>query len=245
MIRLRYRLIPYLYSTAWQVTSNNDSYLRPLFSDFAQDKRVWDMTDEFMFGRSILAAPIVEAQYTQEKIIKEDAMTGWDHKEVKNEEVKSEKLDWTVLKTTTKYLPKGADWYDFWTNQRMKGGQNVTLQTSLDRVPMFLRAGSILPLGPEMLYVGEKAWDQIEVRVYPGANGDFTLYEDEGDNYNYEKGVYTAIPFHWNDKARTLTIGERKGEYPGMLAKRQFTIVLPNGTSKTVDYSGASVRVEL
>ena len=245
MIRLRYRLIPYLYSTAWQVTSNNDSYLRPLFSDFAQDKRVWDMTDEFMFGRSILAAPIVEAQYTQEKIIKEDAMTGWDHKEVKNEEVKSEKLDWTAAKSATKYLPKGTDWYDFWTNQRMKGGQNVTLQTSLDRVPMFLRAGSILPLGPEMLYVGEKAWDQIEVRVYPGANGDFTLYEDEGDNYNYEKGVYTTIPFHWNDKTRTLTIGERKGEYPGMLAKRQFTIVLPNGTSKTVDYSGASVQVEL
>ena len=245
MIRLRYRLIPYLYSTAWQVTSNNDSYLRPLFSDFAQDKRVWDMTDEFMFGRSILAAPIVEAQYTQEKIIKEDAMTGWDHKEVKNEEVKSENLDWAAAKSATKYLPKGADWYDFWTNQRMKGGQNVTLQTSLDRVPMFLRAGSILPLGPEMLYVGEKAWDQIEVRVYPGADGDFTLYEDEGDNYNYEKGVYTTIPFHWNDKARTLTIGERKGEYPGMLAKRQFTIVLPNGTSKTVDYSGASVRVEL
>ena len=245
MIRLRYRLIPYLYSTAWQVTSNNDSYLRPLFSDFAQDKRVWDMTDEFMFGRSILAAPIVEAQYTQEKIIKEDAMTGWDHKEVKNEEVKSENLDWAAAKSATKYLPKGADWYDFWTNQRMKGGQNVTLQTSLDRVPMFLRAGSILPLGPEMLYVGEKAWDQIEVRVYPGADGDFTLYEDEGDNYNYEKGVYTTIPFHWNDKTRTLTIGERKGEYPGMLAKRQFTIVLPNGTSKTVDYSGASVRVEL
>ena len=245
MIRLRYRLIPYLYSTAWQVTSNNESYLRPLFSDFASDKRVWNMTDEFMFGRSILAAPIVEAQYTQEKIIREDAMTGWDKKEVKSDEVNNNSLDWTTAKSAVKYLPKGTDWYDFWTNQRMKGGQTVTLQTSLDRVPMFVRAGSILPLGPEMQYIGEKAWDNLEIRLYPGADGNFTLYEDEGDNYNYEKGVYATIPFHWNDKARTLTVGERKGDYPGMIKTRQFVIVLPDGTSKAIEYSGKAVSVEL
>ena len=245
MIRLRYRLIPYLYSTAWQVTSNNDSYLRPLFSDFAQDKKVWDMGDEFMFGRSILAAPILDPQYTEERIIKEDAMTGWDRKEVKSEGVKSEKLDWTAVKTAVKYLPKGADWYDFWTSQRMKGGQSVTLQTTLDRVPMFVRAGSILPLGPEMQYVGEKAWDHLELRLYPGADGSFTLYEDEGDNYNYEKGAYATIPFHWNDRARTLTIGERQGSYPGMLATRQFTIVLPDGQSQTVSYQGQETTVKL
>jgi alpha-D-xyloside xylohydrolase len=245
MIRLRYRLIPYLYSTAWQVTKNNDSYMRPLFADFAADKKVWNMTDEFMFGRSILAAPIVDPQYTEEKVIRTDAMTGWDRKEVNSEKVNSEKLDWTATKSAVKYLPKGATWYDFWTNKKYQGGKTVTLETSLDRVPMFVRAGSILPLGPEMQYVGEKAWDNLELRLYPGADGTFTLYEDEGDSYNYERGVYTTIPFVWKDKTNTLIIGARQGSFPGMLQTRKFTIVLPDGTSKTVDYNGAEVKVTL
>ena len=109
---------------------------------------------------------------------------------------------------------------------------------------MFIRAGSILPLGPEMQYVGEKSWDNLELRVYPGANGSFTLYEDEGDGYNYEKGAYTTILFSWNDRSRTLTIGDRKGLYPGMLQSRQFTIVLPDGTPKTVSYEGKAVTVK-
>ena len=237
-IRLRYRLIPYLYSTAWQVTSNNESYLRPLFSDFAADKRVWNIGDEFMFGRSILAAPILDPQYTEEKIIREDAMTGWDRKKESGDRSQETVVDWTATKTATKYLPKGAQWYDFWTNKFYKGGQTVTLETTFDRVPMFVRAGSILPLGPEMQYVGEKAWDNLEIRVYPGADGVFTLYEDEGDNYNYEKGYYATITFVWNDKARTLTIGTRQGGYKGMILDRQFTIVLPDGTSKTVSHNG-------
>ena len=245
MIRLRYRLLPYLYSTAWQVTSNNDSYLRPLFSDFAQDKKVWNMTDEFMFGRSILAAPIVDPQYTEEKIIRTDAMTGWDKKEVRGErsEVR-DMIDFTATKSAVKYLPKGATWYDFWTNKAYKGGRSVTLETTFDRVPMFVRAGSILPLGPEMQYVGEKAWDNLELRVYPGADGSFVLYEDEGDNYNYEKGMYSVIRFGWNDKKHTLTIGARKGSYPGMLSERAFTIVWPDGTTKTVNYQGQEINVE-
>ena len=243
MIRLRYRFIPYLYSTAWQVTSANESYLRPLFSDFAADRRVWDVADEFMFGHSILAAPVVEAQYTQERIIREDAMTGWDKKEVKPES-ENTTVNWSETKTASKYLPKGALWYDFWTNKTYKGGQTVTLQTSLDRVPMFVRAGSILPLGPEMQYVGEKAWDHLEIRIYPGADGSFTLYEDEGDNYNYEKGVYATITFTWNDKTSSLTVGSRQGSYPGMLASRQFTFVLPDGTSKNVSYNGESLTIK-
>ena len=243
MIRLRYRFIPYLYSTAWQVTSANESYLRPLFSDFAADRRVWNVADEFMFGHSILAAPVVEAQYTQERIIREDAMTGWDKKEVKPES-ENTTVNWSETKTASKYLPKGALWYDFWTNKTYKGGQTVTLQTSLDRVPMFVRAGSILPLGPEMQYVGEKAWDHLEIRIYPGADGSFTLYEDEGDNYNYEKGVYATIPFTWNDKTSSLTVGSRQGSYPGMLASRQFTFILPDGTSKNVSYNGESLTIK-
>jgi len=244
-IRLRYRLIPYIYSMAWQVTSNNESYLRPLFSDFATDKRVWNMPDEFMFGRSILAAPIVEAQYTEEKIIKEDAMTGWDRKDVRSKMGDGRSVDWGTTKTTVKYLPKGTYWYDFWTGARLKGGQEVSSQTTFDRVPMFVRAGSILPLGSEMQYVGEKAWDNLELRVYPGADATFTLYEDEGDNYNYERGVYTTIPMTWNDRTRTLTIGQRKGNYPGMLQSRKFTIVLPDNTSKVVEYQGESITIKM
>ena len=244
-IRLRYRLIPYLYSIAWQVTSANESYLRPLFSDFAQDRKVWDIADEFMFGRSILAAPIVDPQYTEEKVIRTDAMTGWDRKNEKMKESKNETIDWEEVKTAAKYLPKGATWYDFWTNKTYKGGQTVTIETTLDRVPMFVRAGTILPLGPEMQYVGEKSWDNLELRLYPGADGSFTLYEDEGDSYNYERGVYATITFTWNDRARTLTIGQRQGEYPGMLATRQFTIVLPDGSTKTVDYNGNVQTIHL
>jgi alpha-D-xyloside xylohydrolase len=241
MIRLRYRLLPYLYSTAWQVTSNNGSYLRPLFSDFAADKKIWNTADEFLCGSSILAAPILDPQYTEEQIIKEDAMTGWDRKEVVDKS--AVQADFTANKSAVKYLPKGTTWYDFWTGKAYKGGQNITLETALNRVPMFLRAGSILPLGPEMQYVGEKAWDNLELRLYPGADGTFTLYEDEGDNYNYEQGVYSTIQMQWNDKARTLTIDSRQGEYPGMLTSRQFTIVLPDGTTKIITYDGTRQEV--
>ena len=241
MIRLRYRLIPYLYSTAWQVTSNNQSYMRPLFSDFAADKKVWDMTDEFMFGKNILAAPIVDPQYTEEKIIRTDAMTGWDRNQSAIDDSQST-IDWATPKTATKYLPKGASWYDFWTNKLYMGGQNVTIQTSLDRVPMFVRAGSILPLAPEMQYVGEKAWDNLEIRVYPGTDGEFTLYEDEGDNYNYEKGYHSEIIFKWHNRTRTLSISARQGGYKGMLLDRKFTITLPDGTTRTINYNGNEKR---
>jgi len=244
MIRLRYRLIPYLYSIANQVTTNNESYMRPLFSDFAADKKVWNMTDEFMFGRSILAAPIAEAQYTQEKIIKEDAMTGWERKELTMDNGQLT-VDWRATKTATKYLPKGANWYDFWTGKQYKGGQNVTLTTRFDQVPMFVRAGSILPLGPEMQYVGEKSWDNLEIRIYPGADGEFSLYEDEGDNYNYEQGYYSNIIFTWTDRTRTLHISARQGGYKGMILERKFTLVLPDGTSRTIDYNGNQVTVKL
>jgi len=243
LIDFRYRLIPYLYSTASQVTNNNFSYMRPLFSDFAADKKVWDMTDEFMFGRSILACPIVEAQYTQEKIVKEDAMTGWDRKEVTGES--AAQVDWSETKTATKYLPKGANWYDFWTGKLYKGGQNVVLTTRFDQVPMFVRAGSIVPLGPVMQYVGEKPWDNLEIRIYPGADAEFSLYEDEGDGYNYEQGYYSNIIFTWTDRTRTLHISARQGGFKGMLYERKFALVLPDGTTRTIDYNGNQVTVKL
>ncbi|MCI7359771.1 MAG: DUF5110 domain-containing protein, partial [Prevotella sp.] len=228
-IRLRYRLIPYLYSTAWQVTSSDESYLRALVYDFPNDRKVWNMTDEFMFGRNILAAPIVEPQYTAEEIIK-------DHKAV--ERCKAE-TDFTAGKTAEKYLPEGASWYDFWTEQKHKGGQSVRLETALDRVPMFVRAGSILPLAPVMQYAGERQWDNLEIIVYPGADATFTLYEDEGDNYNYEKGQYSTITFRWNDKAGKLSVGKRAGAFKGMLNKRTFNVrVVGKEQTKTVSYDG-------
>lgn len=244
-IQLRYQFLPYLYSTAWQVTSNNDSYMRPLFSDFAQDRQVWDMTDEFMFGRSILAAPILNPQYTEEKIIRTDAMTGWNRNDVRSQKEDVRGVNWTETKTATKYLPKGASWYDFWTGKRYQGGQTVTLETQLNRVPMFVRAGSIVPMGPVMQYVGEKKWDNLELRVYPGADATFTLYEDEGDNYNYEKGIYATIPISWSERTHTLTIGERKGNYPGMLEQRSFNIITPDGNTQRVEYSGKEVKIKL
>jgi alpha-D-xyloside xylohydrolase len=121
----------------------------------------------------------------------------------------------------------------------------LLLQTAIDRVPMFVRAGSILPLGPEMQYVGEKKWDNLEVRIYPGADGQFMLYEDEGDNYNYEKGYYSTITFSWNDKACTLTIGTRQGGYEGMILDRKFNVVLPDGSSRQVEYNGNEISVKL
>ncbi|MBO4825664.1 MAG: DUF5110 domain-containing protein [Prevotella sp.] len=262
-IRLRYRLIPYLYSTAWQVTSNNGSYMRPLFADFADDRKTWDTaTDstacqEFLFGSSILAAPILHAQYTNERIIREDAMTGWDRKEEgKRKEERGEKegsVDWTATKSTTVYLPltprqgtgglQSSQWFDFWTGKAYKGGQTISVQTTINRVPMYVRAGSILPLAPEMQYVGEKSWNNLELRIYPGADAAFTLYEDQGDGYEYEQGQYATILFQWNDRSRTLTICDRKGSYPGMLTSRKFTIVLPDGQQQTVNYDGSKKEI--
>ena len=121
----------------------------------------------------------------------------------------------------------------------------MTLETALDRVPMFVRAGSILPLAPEMQYVGEKTWENLELRIFPGADGQFTLYEDEGDSYNYERGVYSTVSFSWNNKTRTLTIGERQGNYPGMLQTRLFTVVLPDGRQQEVRYDGSQQKVQL
>ncbi len=171
-------------------------------------------------------------------------MTGWDRKTLNNNH-ETLNIDWTATKTATKYLPKGTDWYDFWMGNRLKGGREVALQTSLNRVPMFVRAGSIIPLAPEMQYVGEKSWDNLELRVYPGADGSFTLYEDEGDNYNYEDGYYATITFTWNDKARSLTIGTRQGGYKGMILNRKFTIVLPDGKKKVVEYGANEMTVSL
>ena len=245
-IRLRYRLLPYIYSTAWQVTSANESYLRALTYDFASDKNTWNLGSEFMFGRSILATPILDPQYTEEKIFKEDAMSGWDKKDGKIEKLKEGKIDFSEEKTTTKYLPKGANWYEFYTEKLYKGGRNVTFTTTIDRTAMFVKAGTILPLAPVMQYAQQSQWDNLDIIVYPGSNAVFTLYEDEGDNYNYERGVYSTITMKWNDSQRTFTVEARQGQFPGMLQNRKFNIRIAGTEAvKTVDYNGNAVSVTL
>jgi alpha-D-xyloside xylohydrolase len=124
----------------------------------------------------------------------------------------------------TLYLPAGSDWVDFWTGKRAKGGQTITADAPLDRMPIFARSGSIVAFGPRVESASAKA-DPVEVRVYAGASGDFSLYEDEGDNYDYEKGAHSIIPMHWDDKSGTLTIGARRGSFPGMLEHRTFHVV--------------------
>jgi alpha-D-xyloside xylohydrolase len=143
------------------------------------------------------------------------------------------------------YLPEGTKWYDFWTQELHEGGKEMLIHTQFNRIPLFVRAGSIIPLGPDVQYADEKAWDNLEVRIYPGADGTFTLYEDEGDGYQYEQGVYSEIPFTYNEARRTLSIGKRTGNYPGMLTVRRFRIVLPDGKQHMVTYKGNSVKVKL
>jgi alpha-D-xyloside xylohydrolase len=158
-------------------------------------------------------------------------------------------------KTRKVYLPGADQWIDFWTGKTFEGGQTITAPAPIEIMPLYVKAGSIIPLGPFIQYTTEKPADPIELRVYPGADGKFELYEDENDNYNYEQGKYAVIPFSWNDKERTLTIGDRQGEFSGMLKERTINVVLVNqsaGTGleptknyKTVHYSGSGVKVKM
>jgi len=192
---LRYRLMPYIYSTAWMVTNDGYTMMRGLAMDFPLDEEVHNIADQFMFGPAILVSPVTAP-------IKK---SGAESREV--------------------YLPEGALWHDFWTGERFGGGRTIEADAPLSIIPLFVRAGSIVPMGPFIQHTGEKS-DPIELRVYPGADGRFTLYEDEGDNYNYEQGAYSTIDFSWDDSARTLTIGDAKGSFPGMLQSRTFRVVI-------------------
>jgi alpha-D-xyloside xylohydrolase len=153
------------------------------------------------------------------------------------------------------YLPAGHDWVDFWTGRRTKGGQSISADAPLDRIPIYAKAGSIIPFGPEVQSASAKS-DPIDLRIYAGEDGDFSLYEDEGDNYDYEHGAYSVIPMHWDDKAGTLTVGDRRGGFPGMLAHRTFRVVSVtevNGVGvtptlkfeATVEFNGKAITVHL
>ncbi len=232
-INLRYRLLPYLYSTAWQVSTQSASFMNALPLDFATDKKVLNMTNEYLFGNSILVAPVTQAMYTM-KI---------------NDKVSE---DFSQIKSRKVYLPEGTDWFDFWTGEKLKGGQEISKETPIDLIPLYVKSGSILPWGPKVQFAAEKKWDNLEIRIYSGADGEFALYEDETDNYNYEKGMYSTINFNWDDTNKSVTISDRKGEFAGMLKNRNFRIVLVNEKTgigmdeaikpaKKIKYSGKKI----
>ncbi len=240
-INLRYLLLPYIYSAAWDITANQSTMMRALVMDFAKDKKALDINNEYMFGKSILVNPVTKPMYTKIKITGNDSTRVEDFTSIKNEEV---------------YLPKGADWIDFWTGEKYAGGQTVNKASPIDIIPLFMKAGSILPIGPKVQYAAEKKWDNLEIRIYPGADGEFTLYEDENDNYNYEKGIYSTITFTWDDAKKILTIGNRKGSFPGMLNESKFSIVVVtpeggigmtpvNNYNKVIKYDGKEVLIKL
>jgi alpha-D-xyloside xylohydrolase len=240
-INLRYSLLPYIYSASWDITARQSSMMRALVMDFPADKQALDINDEFMFGKSLLVNPVTQPMYSKIQVQGKDS-------------VKVE--DFSTVKTKDVYLPKGSDWYDFWTGEKFIGGQIQKKETPLDIIPLYVKAGSVLPIGPKVQYATEKKWDNLEIRIYEGANGAFTLYEDENDNYNYEKGIYSTITFNWDNAKKTLTISDRKGSFPGMLGQRKFKVVIVGknkgagdaGTDrfdKTVTYSGKKVVLKL
>lgn len=240
-INLRYSMIPYMYSTAWDVTSNSGSFLRALFMDFNEDKKVHDISNQYMFGKSFLVTPVTDPMY-----VSAEEKNKW----------KNPQENFSKVKTQAVYLPQGTDWFDFWTGEKLNGGQTINKEVPIDIIPLYIKAGSIIPWGPKVQYAIEKKWDNLEIRIYTGANGEFVLYEDENDNYNYEKGIYSTIRFKWNDQNRTLTIKNRNGEFTGMLKNRRFRIVLVDQLKgigvenslkidKVVTYKGKEVSIKL
>lgn len=221
--RLRYRLMPYLYSMAGAVHFDDYTMMRALVMDFGSDNKVLDIKDQWMFGPALMACPVGTYKSRSRDV----------------------------------YLPKQRGWYDLYTAAYYEGGQTITANAPYERIPVYVPAGAILPFGPEIEWTDQKPADDIKLYVYAGHDGEFTLYEDEGTNYDYEKGKYSTIRFVYDDAKKTLTIGDRQGSYPGMLEKRQFTIVyhqpgttvdgldVNKATGQQVDYDGKFVSVKL
>ncbi len=221
--KLRYRLMPYLYSMAGMVHLKDYTMMRGLVMDFNGDEKVLDIKDQWMFGSALMACPVGEYQKYSRNV----------------------------------YLPKQKGWYDFYTGAYHAGGQTIVADAPYDKIPVFIPEGAILPIGPEMQWSDEKKPELIDLYVYAGKDGSYTLYEDEGTNYNYEKGKYAVIDFKYDDARKQVTIGARKGSFDGMLQKRRFNIILvdqkkqqgvnlaksPKG--KVVKYSGQAITVKL
>ncbi len=219
--RLRYRLMPYIYSLAGQTWLEDYTIMRALVMDFGKDRTVENIGDQYMFGPSLMVCPVYEY--------------GARSREV--------------------YFPATTGWYDMYTGKYIQGGHSETVAAPYERMPLYLREGTILPCGPEIEYTDQKPNDRITLYVYTGQNGTFTLYEDEGVNYNYEQGAYSTIPMSYDEASRTLVIDQRQGSYEGMLQSRKFNIVVvdknkprafdPDARGKEVSYNGEKQIVKL
>ena len=222
--KLRYRMMPYMYSMAGAVHFKDYTMMRPLVMDFNGDNQVYDIKNQWMFGPSLMACPVGEYKARSRKV----------------------------------YLPKQRGWYDLYTNKYYVGGQTIDAVAPYDKIPVFVPEGAIIPFGPDMEWSNQKPAELVNLYVYQGHDGEFTLYEDEGTNYNYENGKYATIKFVYNDKTNTLVIGDRKGSYDGMLRSRRFNIVyhrkgqtvanaldFDNISGIIVNYTGKSLSLKL
>lgn len=219
--KLRYRLMPYIYSLAGMTWLNDYTIMRALVMDFPGDAKVREISDQYMFGPALMVCPVYAYGARNRKV----------------------------------YFPGNEGWYNLYSGSYIAGNQTISVDAPYERMPLFVRAGSIVPFGPEIMYSDEKQPETITLFVYGGHDGSFTLYEDEGVNYNYEKGDYATIPFIYNDANKTLEIGERKGTFNGMLKQRMFNIVYADqenpaamksgATGTLIGYAGTAVKVEL
>lgn len=212
----RYRLIPYIYSNAAAISFDGSTLMRPLIFDFADDATALQQKYEYMFGKSLLVSPVTEP------LDKGKSQGSWNT-----------------------YLPKHQPgWYDYQTGKHYQGGQTVTTTIDRTRIPIFVLAGSILPISFDKQYAAQHPDAPMEIRVYPGADASFTLYEDEGNNYRYEQGEHSEITFNWDEARQQLTIAKRKGWYKGMPSKREFHVTLQGKQPKTVVYKGKNIRIK-
>ncbi len=216
--KLRYRMLPYVYSLAGAVTRRGGTFMRPLVMDYPNDATARELNDEYLFGPALLVSPVTEYKAREQSV----------------------------------YLPEGR-WYDLWSGAAAEGGTRVEVAAPFDAIPVHVRAGSIVPLGPEIQYTSEQNAYPLTVYVYTGKDGAFTMYEDDGLSYGYEKGAFSEIPMMWDEAAQKLTIGERKGEFPGMVRERNVRVVFVSKEhavgigseegAKEVRYTGAAVEV--
>ena len=217
----RYRLMPYIYSTAWGVTSRGETVMQALPFVYPNELALRDVDDEFLFGNSLLVNPVTQPNATSRSVI----------------------------------LPAGNDWVDFWTGKSYPGGQTITADSPLDQIPILVKAGSIVPMGPVLQSTAE-AEDPLEIRIYGGKDADFLLYEDSGDSYAYEHGARATIRLHWDDRRKMLSIGDRAGAFPGMPSKQTLHIVLvkeghgigigsESGPDRTATYTGHQMIIQV
>jgi len=233
-INLRYRLLPYIYSLAGWVSSRDYTIMRALPFDFKDDSNTYNIADQFMFGPSFLVNPITNPMYY-----------GPGSKQLKG-----------VDKSRQVYLPAGADWYDFWTGERYQGGQDIRANAELETMPLYVKAGSIVPLGPQVQHTGEKPHAPLELRIYCGSDGEFAFYDDDGDGYAYEQGQYQLININWDDEGKRLLFSDRLGAgYAQMPESITFKVVLvapgkgvgleeADQTDQTVVYKGKALEIE-